>query len=133
VLGDDFDVTMFEATVLGLVLDAEIRQLEVVSYDVQVVIVCEDSSILLDGCVLGAMFAIEEALVVALQFVVEEHACNVTAIRLDARFLLSKGPVYLHVMRQFAGLDHAGVEGLNWTLDVRIAMRLEHSFAFRRE
>ena len=89
VLGHQLDVSILGPAGLRLVLDAKIGQLEVVVDDGQIVRLGKCEAVGAEVDVVVAVVAIQEVLVVALEFVVEDDAGDAAALALDlSRFLL---------------------------------------------
>ena len=126
----DLYVFHITATVRMFVLDANIRELDAIVQDRQVVL----GRPLFDffTASIGPAIAIraiavsllQELLVLALQFVVEDDAFDARAARLELLRGPQVRPEQLRVMRELTALDGAGIERL-YGLRIAAAMALE--------
>ena len=66
---------------------------------------------------LASVALVEESLIVALQFVVEDDSPNPTALAAEMLFGTLVGAIDLGVVRQLAGLSDASVKGLTGLVD----------------
>ena len=116
--GHDFDVLMPRAAIAVLVLDAGIRETDVPIVVRQLVLTgpARDLGRLAIRpavAVLPAAIAlVEEPLIVALEFIVENDSANPSALASQALVGALIGAIDLSVVRQLAGLPDARVEGL---------------------
>ena len=124
VLGHKFDISVRHSSVFGLVLDAQIGQLEVTSDDREVVFLGKRQAILHDVGVFVTVLAIQEPLVVAFQLVIEDDPRNATALTFDPGGFLLVNAIQLRVMPQLARLHDVGVVLLpvttRWNRGVRV-------------
>ena len=133
------DLYVFQVTpaVRVLVFDPKIRELDAVVYDRQVVL----DRPLLDfftaairppvtvGAV--AISLLQELLVLALQFVIEDDALDARALRPQLLRRSHVRPTELSIVREFTALDRSGVKRLR-ALAIAAAMTLqEFASAFR--
>ena len=118
VAGHDLDVLMPRAAVAVLVLDAGVREPDVPIVVRQLVLPRPPRNLFgltvrpAVAVLLAAIALVEEALIVALELVVEDDAPNPTALAAQALLGALVGAIDLGVVRQLARLPEAGVEGL---------------------
>ncbi len=133
VLCYQLDVSILGPPVLGLVLNPQIRQLEVSPHHRQVVRVSKREAIGREVRVSVAIVAIQESLVVALQFVVEHDTRDAAALALDAGGLLLVDAIDLRVMPELARLRNASVVLLSATVRAGGRVRVQQVLAVSRQ
>jgi hypothetical protein len=122
---DRCDLHIFDrpSAIAFLVLDAHIRRLDVVIHDGQLVRLCPllDLVLVTIGAPVTvaatAILGLEETLVLALEFVVEDHAMHSRVARVEPFRSTQIGSVELRVVSQFAWLRDARIELLTFPIN----------------
>jgi hypothetical protein len=131
VRGDDLDVLVTSVTVLILVFDPGVREVDAVVEEREVVLACPRLNFFRRAVrptvAVGpaAVTLLQELLVVTLQFVVEDDAPDVPAAGTEALVRTLVSAVNLGVVGQLARLPEAGVKGLPRLPVALQAIRLE--------
>jgi hypothetical protein len=129
---DDLDVFVTGVTVLILVFDPGVREVDAAVEERELVFACPGLNhfrrAVRPAVALGPspIPLLEELLVVTLQLVVEDDAPDVSAAGTEALLRAQVRAIDLGVMRQFARLPEARVERLPGLVVALQAIRLEH-------
>jgi hypothetical protein len=139
VRGDDLDVLDSASSIPILVLDSRIRQLNVPVLARQLTLLSPTSNCLLtpfgrlSTLATGSVLGLQEALVLALQLLLENDPMHSIAALRNAVCSLDVRPVDSRVVGQLAGLRNPDVKGLTVTGCTWPATLLENRTALTRE
>jgi hypothetical protein len=128
---DDLDVLDLPLAVGPLVLDADVREVDLVVDDGQIMLTrpfgdfaVERIGITLAAPTLSVQFS-EEPLVIPLQFVIEHNSPHRAATSLQAVSGIEVRTVQLSVMREFPALDDPCIKLLLWFPSLPTAVRFQ--------
>jgi hypothetical protein len=124
---------MLQAPVFGLVLNAKVGQLQVSVDHLEVIRMGKCQAIVRHVGVGWPIRAIQEPLVVALDFIVEDDSGHAPTLASDLPGLFPEDGIQPGVVRELARLHGPGVEGLLAAFGSRGRVRVEEVFALSRE
>ena len=139
VAGRELEILMSAAAIGTLVFDAHVGELHAVADDWKIVRGGPRANLVRGpirtsgGPSAGAIVGLQETLIVALQFVIDDHSSDAGAGVLQASGGGGIRAIDLGVMRQFAGLYQPGVELLSRLLCVRSSIAFEQPVPVARQ
>lgn len=133
VLRDELHIAVLKPPVFGLVLDAKIGQLQVPSDHCQILRLGEREPLVGRVRIGWPVSAVQELLVLALDFIVEDDPSHESALTRDLPRLFPEDAIQSSVVRELARFHNTGIEGLLPAIGSGGRVRVEKVFAVTRE